>query len=207
MSGFIVYDKVLYTDKTDDVNKSNEIIENPQDFINKISKTEEELKNKSEYTVNYQDFSYTAHKNENNIIGNIVIKYKDKTINKDLSNETKIDAGLHILNTYYFDESTGLFILTLLTAPVAAEPKTYIIAFDSNGNIKQDEMVRYNIYVDEKTKTLIYNYRMDGGLDCYEFVSQAERIHSSVIIYEYIKNEIIEISRLERKMKDLPKCE
>lgn len=206
LSSFIVYDKVLKEDKNKVVNKDNELIDTPQEFINEITKTEEELKNKEEYTVNYKDFSFTAYKNEYNNISNIKIKNNDKQINKDLSKIT--DTGFHTLNSYYFDDETGLFILTFTITPVADAPRTYIIAFDTNGNIKLDEAVEYDIYVDENQSTLFYIYIIGGGISCYGNSHSPETKYSSVITYKYTNdNEIMEIRRLEKTMKELPKCE
>ena len=207
LSGYILYDKILDTDKLDVENKNNEIIETQQEFINAISKTEKELESKSEYIINYKDFSFTASKNEYNNIGNIIIKYKDKQINKDLSKQG--EYGLKTLNTYYFDEEKGLFILTLETTPVASSPNSYIIAFDSKGNIHLDESVGYEIYADENRKTLFYRYNLGGGIDCYgRDVSLEENyIIESVIISWYTHNELTELTKVEKTYKDLPKCE
>lgn len=210
LSSCIIYEKVLTTDKSDMVNKNDKIIETPQEFINTISKVENELESKSEHTVDYKDFSVTIIKNEYNYIENITIKYKDKQINKDLSMYGGL-YGLQKLKAFYFDEEIGLFILTLLTAPTASEQKTYIIAFDTNGNIHLDEQVGYSIYiltVDNSDK-LVYLYLMDGRIDCYGMTSviSDNEIIKSTIIYDYIDNKITEIERLETTYKDLPKCE
>lgn len=206
LSSFIIYDKVLNGDKNKVVNKDNEHIDTPQDFINKIKKTEEELKNKEEYTVNYNDFSFTAYKNEYNNISNIIIKNKDKQISKDISKIT--DTGFHTLNSYYFDEETGLFILTLTITPVADSPRTYIIAFDTNGNIKLDEAVGYYIYVDENQSTLFYSYIMGGIGDCKEDNVDQEMIYSEIKEYKYYANtnKIEKRTILNKKVKELPKC-
>jgi len=100
--------------------------------------------------------------------------------------------------------SLGLFILTLLVTPVADEPVTYIIAFDTNGNIKIDEKVNYIIDIDDNKSTLNYRFHIGGGTECYEVDSNLNTIHSSVITYIYSHNEIEEYFKVE---KYLPKCE
>ena len=210
LSSFIIYDKVLNEDKNKVVNKdNNEVIDTPQKFINKIATTEEALKNKEEYTVNYKDFSFTAYRNEYNQIRNIIIKKNDKQINKDLSKIT--DTGFHTLNSYYFDEETGLFILTLTITPVASSPSTYIIAFDTNGNIKLDEAVGYQIYVDENKSTLFYTYILSGIGGCKSDSVDQEMIYSEIKEYQYFDNidntnKIEEGTILNQKVKELPEC-
>lgn len=222
LSGYILYDKIINVDnneikdKTDDNNSkeeqnnnTNKNISTPEEFITEISKTEDILENQSSYTVNYNDFSFTAYKtSEYNNIKKIIIIYKGKQINKDNVNE---EYGFHTLKSYYFDENKGLYIITLLPAPVADAPSTYIIAFDKNGNIKIDESnVNYNVNVDTNEKTLTYNYLVPGGIgDCYDSSMHLniEDIYSSNIIYKYDNNEIKEISKTTKHIKDLPKCE
>lgn len=210
LSSFIIYDKVLKEDKNKVVNNdNNELIDTPQKFINKIAKTEEDFKNKEEYSVNYKNFSFTAYRNEYNHIENIIIKNNDKQINKDLSKIT--DTGFHTLNSYYFDEEIGLFILTLTITPVTDSPSTYIIAFDTNGNIKLDEAVGYQIYVDENKSTLFYTYIMGGIGGCKTDNVDQEMIYSEIKEYKYFDNidndnKIEEGTILNQKVKELPDC-
>lgn len=101
-----------------------------------------------------------------------------------------------------------MFILTLLTAPVADISQTLIIAFDGNGNIKKDEIVEYEINVDVNNSTLFYAFYLGGGVNCYGNSDlDKELIHDSVIWYNYDGIEIREVSRYVNKLKDLPKCE
>ena len=156
LSSYIVYDKITNIEnnenKEEQDNTINNKISSPKEFINEISKTEKMFETQSAYTVNYEEFSFTATKNEYNNIENITIKYKDKQINKDLSMQGEF--GLKGLNTYYFVEEIGLFILALEITPVADRPIRYIVAFDYNGNIKLDEAVNYDIEVDVNDMTL-----------------------------------------------------
>lgn len=208
LSGFIIYDKVLSTDNVN--NENGEMQENndiqtitlAEGFISKIAQTESVLKNESEYTVNYNNLSYTAYKNENNIIENIVITYKGKQINKDLHG----DVGFHTLKSYYFDENIGLFIITLLSAPVSATPNTYIVAFDINGNIKIDDIVSYDVSVNTDKSILTYNYLMGSGVNCYDSTTNGNEIYSSIITYKYVNNEIEKTSKVEKTYKELPQC-
>lgn len=212
LSSYIVYDKITNIEnnenKEEQDNTINNKISSPKEFINEISKTEKMFETQSAYTVNYEEFSFTATKNEYNHIENITIKYKDKQINKDLSMQGEF--GLKGLNTYYFDEETGLFILALEITPVADRPIRYIVAFDDNGNIKLDEAVNYDIEVDVNDKTLTYHYSHPGGIgDCYEpsMGLDVNYIAYSNITYKYENNEIKEISKTTKYIKDLPKCE
>lgn len=216
LSGYILYNKIINVDnneikdkqddnniKEEQNNNTNKNISTPEEFITEISEIEDILENQSSHTVNYNDFSFTAYKTkEYNNIEKIIIKYKGKQINKERVNE---ELGFHTLKSYYFDEKTGLYIITLLPAPVADSPNTYIIAFDTNGNIKLDEINNYDIYVDNNRSTLIYEYYFGGG-SCPENY-ELDKIFSSIIIYSYSHNGITEMSRLEKKFKDLPKCE
>lgn len=204
LSGYIVYDKVLNKEINSD--SSSDIINSPKAFINNISKVEEILKNHSEYSVNYNDVTFKAYKNDNNIIENIEILYNGNQVNKDLRG----DIGFHTLNAYYIEKSGGLFVITLLTAPVAANPSTYIIAFDENGNIKLDEITSHYIYVDENKANIIYRFHMGGGYDC-DCIDDNKNIYegicSSVIGYDYFNNDIQEMYNITKKFEDLPKCQ
>lgn len=200
LGGYILYDKIVNNTLTED-----EAIDN---FVYEISMTEENLKNNNEYTVEYNDLVFQAYKHEEyNTIKNIVISYKGKQINKNLDS----DMGFHTLNSYYFDKEDGLFIITFLYAPLADSPKTQIIAFDINGNIKLDDAVFKDVYVAENKNSLIYTYHVPGGYSCDCFDStkggvSLDDVCSSVEFYRYYDNKIEKNYEIIKRFGDLPKC-
>lgn len=209
LTGYIVYDKVLNTNnenlKTNEQHGNQETvtIKSPTEFVNAIKKIEANLKKVTTYTIDYNGLSLTATKNEYNNIASIIVSYNGKQINKKFERE----LGYHTLNSYYFAKDNGLYIITLLSAPVAPEASTYIIAFDNNGNIKIDEVADYSIEVNEKDQTLLYEYKMGGGIVCAEPSLNQNDKYFETILYEYSQDEIKTKNMEALLVKDLPKCE
>ncbi|MBQ8192723.1 MAG: hypothetical protein IJZ46_01450 [Bacilli bacterium] len=200
LGGYILYDKIVNNTLTED-----EAIDN---FVYEISMTEENLKNNNEYTVEYNDLVFQAYKHEEyNTIKNIVISYKGKQINKNLDS----DIGFLTLNSYYFDEEDGLFILTFLQAPIASHDVNHIIAFDINGNIVLDDTTLDHVYIVENKNSLISVYQAPGGYSCDCFDStkggvSLDDVCSSVEFYRYYDNKIEKNYEIIKRFGDLPKC-
>lgn len=148
------------------------------EFIEYIKETSEYLKISDQYNINYNDIKYQATKDD---------VYTHAYTYKIYYNDQEVDFGndynskIYDYYAYYY-----IIILFLLLTPVGSQTTYDIRAFNMNGEALFGDIVTGNLYFDDVTNELSYNYNIPwAGEDVCE---AAKKFDSDIILtssYKY----------------------